>query len=57
MSNKSLLEYEIDIDTIIDQARQDMSKRQYKMYLEYIADAADDALYELDEDEDSEDEY
>lgn len=56
MSNKSLLEYEIDIDTLIELARQDMSKSKYKMFLEYIADAADDAMCELeDEEEDSED--
>lgn len=56
MSDKSLLEYEIDFDTIIELASKDMSKSKYKMYLEYIADAVDDAMYELeDEDEDSED--
>lgn len=55
MSNKSFLEYEIDIDTLIELAKQNMSKSKYKMYLEYIADAVDDALYELDDKEDSED--
>ncbi|MBP5422389.1 MAG: hypothetical protein J6Y78_08120 [Paludibacteraceae bacterium] len=55
MSDKSLLEYEIDIDTLIELAKQDMSKSKYKMFLEYIADAVDDAMYELDDEEESED--
>ena len=54
MSDKSLLEYEIDFDTIIELASKDMSKSKYKMYLEYIADAVDDAMCELEDEEDSE---
>ena len=55
MDEKSLLEYEIDFDSLIELASQSMSKSKYRMYLEYIADAVDYALYELDEDGDSED--
>ena len=32
MSEKSLLEYEIDIDTLIELASQNMSKSKYRIY-------------------------
>ena len=49
--SKSLFEFEVDFDDLLDYALKELSTAHFKRFIDYISDATDEELEKLEENE------